>query len=80
MDALKSQTNGPWNDDQPGTGTIRVLGDVLVIRQNRRTHREVEGVLNLLLEAEIKPLPSERQARPKPPEPPKPVNAGGGFF
>ena len=82
MDALKSQTSGPWNEDQPGTGTIRLLGDALVIRQNRKNHREAEGVLNLLLEAEINPLPPERQAPPKPPEPPKPVQTGGGggFF
>lgn len=80
MDALKNQTNGSWDESRPGAGTMRILGDALVIHQNRGTHREVEGVLNLLLEADLHPLPSERQARPKPPAPPKPAPQPSGFF
>lgn len=80
MAAVESQTSGPWDQDEPGTGKISVLGDVLVIAQNLKNHREVEGVLNLLLEAEIKPPPPERQAPPKPPAPPKPAPQPSGFF
>lgn len=80
MDVVKGQTAGPWDDDEPGTGTVSVLGDALVVRTSRRTHRQVEGVLNLLLEADLHPLPSERQARPKPPAPPKPAPQPSGFF
>ena len=74
IDAVQNQTSGPWDDDEPGTGLISVLGDALVVRQNLRNHRQVEGVLNLLLAAEINPLPPERQA------PPKPAPAQSGFF
>jgi len=66
METVTSETSGSWDADEPGTGTISVLGDALVVSQNLRNHREVEGVLNLLLEAQIQPLPPERQARPKP--------------
>ncbi len=42
---LQTVTEGPWETDEPGTGTISLLGNFLFIRQTHRTHQEVTEIL-----------------------------------
>lgn len=43
ISAIENETTGPWDSDEPGTGTICAIEPlgVLVIRQTQRQHREV---------------------------------------
>lgn len=54
------ETSGPWDEDEPGTGTLRSLGDTFVIRQTHNVHREIDQLLNLLERLDIQPLPGEQ--------------------
>ena len=81
MELIKSETSGPWDSDEPGTGTIQALGDALVVRQDAKNHREIETLLDLLVRAEIK----TDTELPKPAEAPRPAEvpasgSGGGLF
>ena len=43
-----AQCDGPWDVDEPGTGTIQRLGMSLLVRTNLTGQAEVETFLNLL--------------------------------
>lgn len=45
IELLQAETSGPWDIDEPGTGTISSFGNHLFIRQTLKIHREVEGLL-----------------------------------
>ena len=45
LDAIQQETSGPWDADEPGTGTLILLGDVLFVRQTQRVQREVAALL-----------------------------------
>ena len=45
---LENQTSGPWDCDEPGTGTISAMGNHLIVRQTFRVQDEVQGVLAAL--------------------------------
>lgn len=42
---LESETSGPWDADEPGTGSISLFGNHVFVRQTSGVHREVEGLL-----------------------------------
>ena len=46
---VEQSTPGPWDADEPGTGTLVLLGDVLFVRQTDATQREVSSLLTALL-------------------------------
>lgn len=48
LDMLQQETTGPWDADEPGTGTLVQLGDVLFVRQTRKTQLEVATLLSAL--------------------------------
>jgi hypothetical protein len=48
ISAIEQCTSGPWDADEPGTGTIVLLGDVLFVRQIDRVHWEVASLLSAL--------------------------------
>ncbi len=48
MSTIEQETTGPWDADEPGTGTIVMLGDVLFVRQTAAVQREVGGLLAAL--------------------------------
>ncbi len=48
MNLLLSETSGPWEVDEPGTGTISPLGNLLFVRQTHRVHQEVAETLAAL--------------------------------
>jgi hypothetical protein len=43
---IEECTSGPWDANEPGTGTIILLGDVLFVRQTDRVHWEVASLLS----------------------------------
>ena len=42
---LEESTSGPWDADEPGTGTISEVGNVLFVRQTHRVQQEVAEIL-----------------------------------
>lgn len=52
---IKQTTYGPWDEDEPGTGLITVVGSGLLIRTTCRDHRVIERFL-ALLEAHLETL------------------------
>lgn len=42
---LGQTTSGPWDADEPGTGTISEVGNQLFIRQTHRMHQEIAEIL-----------------------------------
>lgn len=48
ISVIERCTSGPWDADEPGTGTIVMLGDVLFVRQLDAVHREVASLLAAL--------------------------------
>lgn len=48
LDSLQQEVTGPWDADEPGTGTLILLGDVLFVRQHRRAQFEVAALLAAL--------------------------------
>ncbi len=49
---LQDQTMGPWDGDEPGTGTITPFGNHLFVRQTFRNQQEVQGILKSLRRSE----------------------------
>ena len=49
LDTIQQSTTGPWDVDEPGTGTLVQLGDVLFVRQTEPMQREVSSLLTALL-------------------------------
>ncbi len=49
LDTILQSTTGPWDVDEPGTGTLVQLGDVLFVRQTEPVQREVSSLLTALL-------------------------------
>lgn len=49
LDTIEQSTSGPWDVDEPGTGTLVQLGDVLFVRQTEPMQREVSSLLTALL-------------------------------
>ncbi len=47
--SIEQSTPGPWDADEPGTGTLVLLGDVLFVRQTDAMQREVSSLLTALL-------------------------------
>jgi hypothetical protein len=45
FDALEESTCGPWDADEPGTGTLTLFSGALVVRQIPRVHQEVSEIL-----------------------------------
>ena len=52
IDILTQETAGPWDSDEPGTGTVTPFGNHLVIRQTLRQHLAVQGILEALRRSE----------------------------
>jgi len=48
LDAIQQETSGPWDADEPGTGTLVLLGDVLFVRQTQAIQLEVAALLAAL--------------------------------
>lgn len=48
---VKDAVGGEWNPDEGIGGSVRVRGHTLIVRQNQRTHREIENLLNQLRRA-----------------------------
>ena len=48
VDFIESQTSGPWDADEPGTGTISRLGNFLFVRQTQGNQHEIHGILEAL--------------------------------
>ena len=48
LDSLQQEVAGPWDADEPGTGTLILLGDVRFVRQHRRAQFEVAALLAAL--------------------------------
>ena len=42
---LEKTTSGPWDADEPGTGTLSVVGNLLFVRQTHRMQQAVAEVL-----------------------------------
>ena len=42
---LEQTTRGPWDADEPGTGTLSIVGNLLYIRQTHRMHQAVAEIL-----------------------------------
>lgn len=42
---LEQTTPGPWDADEPGTGTLSVVGNLLFVRQTHRVHQAVAEIL-----------------------------------
>jgi len=49
LDTIQESTHGPWDCDEPGTGTLVLLGDVLFVRQLEPVQQEVSSLLTALL-------------------------------
>ncbi len=45
MVLLEQTTHGPWDADEPGTGTISEVGDLFFIRQTHRMHQDIAEIL-----------------------------------
>lgn len=45
IELLQAETPGPWDKDEPGTGSITLFGSHLFVRQTSEMHRAVEGLL-----------------------------------
>ena len=45
---ILESTRGPWEVDEPGTGTLHQFGNLLFIRQTRRVHHEIVELLAIL--------------------------------
>ncbi len=45
IELLQNSTSGPWDDEEPGTGTIHPFQDLLIIRQTHRNQQEVVATL-----------------------------------
>lgn len=52
IDTIQKMTGGQWMNIDGGGGTLALVGDVLTIRQNWQTHREIELLLGTLLDHE----------------------------
>ncbi len=48
LSTIEQSTSGPWDADEPGTGTLVQLGDVLFVRQTDSMQREVSALLTAL--------------------------------
>jgi len=48
VNLIRQTTSGPWDEDEPGTGLITVIGHGLLIRADCRTHRQIERFLAML--------------------------------
>ena len=49
LNTIEQSTRGSWDADEPGTGTLVLLGDVLFVRQTDSMQREVSSLLTALL-------------------------------
>lgn len=45
INLLQSETSGPWDADEPGTGTLSLFNNLLYVRQSHRLQKEVADVL-----------------------------------
>ena len=45
INLLQIESSGPWDADEPGTGTLSLFNNHLYVRQSRRLHMEVADVL-----------------------------------
>lgn len=72
---LEQQTSGPWDADEPGTGTICSIDSlgVLVVRQTQSVHREILALLRGLRE----PVPANVTALTADSVPAVPPATGG---
>lgn len=52
IDTIQQMTGGQWMNIDGSGGTLALVGDVLTIRQNWQTHREIELLLGTLLDRE----------------------------
>jgi Arc/MetJ-type ribon-helix-helix transcriptional regulator len=52
IDTIQKMTSGQWMNIDGDGGTLALVGDVLTIRQNWQTHREIELLLGTLLHHE----------------------------
>jgi hypothetical protein len=52
IETIQEMTSGQWQSIDGGGGTLGLVGDVLTIRQNWQTHREIELLLSTLLNRE----------------------------
>lgn len=48
IELLEQESSGPWENDEPGTGTIHPIGNLLFVRQTHRIHQEVAEMLTAL--------------------------------
>jgi hypothetical protein len=48
IELIKEYTSGPWDEDEPGTGIIRVVGGSLLVTNTHLVHREIEWLLQSL--------------------------------
>lgn len=48
IEMLQTSTSGPWDVEEPGTGTVSVLGNHLFVRQTHKMQGEVEVLLAAL--------------------------------
>lgn len=48
LDSIEQDIAGPWDLDEPGTGTLVLLGDVLFVRQHRKAQFGVAALLAAL--------------------------------
>ncbi len=48
MELLQQETSGPWEAEEPGTGTIHAFGNLLFVRQTSRVQHEIAEMLAIL--------------------------------